>query len=50
MTKPLIHFSHGNSYPAGSYTRFLDYLRADYDVRAVEIIPTLCVTVAVERT
>jgi pimeloyl-ACP methyl ester carboxylesterase len=37
MTKPLIHFSHGNSYPAGSYTRFLDCLRADYDIRAVDM-------------
>ena len=37
MTKPLIHFSHGNSYPAGSYRQFLDQLRPDYDIRAVDM-------------
>ncbi len=37
MTKPLIHFSHGNSYPAGSYTRFFDYLRPDFDIRSVDM-------------
>ena len=37
MTKPLIHFSHGNSYPAGSYTRFFDYLRDDFDIRSVDM-------------
>ena len=28
MTKPLLHFSHGNSYPSGTYRRLLDALRA----------------------
>ena len=37
MTKPLIHFSHGNSYPAGSYRQFFDYLRPDFDIRAVDM-------------
>jgi pimeloyl-ACP methyl ester carboxylesterase len=37
MNKPLIHFSHGNSYPAGSYSQFLDRLRADFDIRAVDM-------------
>jgi len=37
MTKPLIHFSHGNSYPAGSYSKFFDYLRADFDIRSVDM-------------
>jgi pimeloyl-ACP methyl ester carboxylesterase len=37
MTKPLLHFSHGNSYPAGSYRQLLDALRADFDVRAVDM-------------
>ncbi|MGZ8288450.1 MAG: alpha/beta fold hydrolase [Telluria sp.] len=37
MTKPLLHFSHGNSYPAGAYRQFFDYLRADFDVRAVDM-------------
>jgi pimeloyl-ACP methyl ester carboxylesterase len=37
MTKPIIHFSHGNSYPAGSYNRFFDYLRADFDIRALDM-------------
>lgn len=37
MTKPIIHFSHGNSYPAGSYRQFLDNLRGDYDIRFVDM-------------
>ena len=37
MTKPLLHFSHGNSYPAGAYSHFFDYLRADYDIRCVDM-------------
>ena len=37
MTNPLIHFSHGNSYPAGSYSQFFDYLRADFDIRSVDM-------------
>ncbi len=37
MTKPLIHFSHGNSYPAGCYRQFFDYLSADFDIRSVDM-------------
>lgn len=37
MTTPILHFSHGNSFPAGSYTRFLDQLRGDFDIRAVDM-------------
>ena len=37
MKKPIIHFSHGNSYPAGSYRQFFDHLRADFDIRAVDM-------------
>lgn len=35
--KPIIHFSHGNSFPAGSYRQFLDLLRDQFDVRAVDM-------------
>ncbi len=38
MTKPLLHFSHGNSYPAGSYRQVLDALGADYDVRSIDML------------
>lgn len=34
MNKPLLHFSHGNSFPGGTYRQLLDGLRADYDVHA----------------
>jgi pimeloyl-ACP methyl ester carboxylesterase len=37
MNKPVIHFSHGNSYPAGSYTRFFDYLRDTFEIRSVDM-------------
>lgn len=37
MTKPLLHFSHGNSYPAGTYRQFFDCLGADFDVRSVDM-------------
>jgi pimeloyl-ACP methyl ester carboxylesterase len=37
MTKPVILFSHGNSYPAGSYRKFFDYLGADFDIRSVDM-------------
>jgi len=33
MTKPLLHFTHGNSYPAGAYVRLLEDLGRDFDVR-----------------
>ncbi len=38
MTKPLLHFTHGNSYPSGSYGRLLDLLREDYDVRTTDML------------
>lgn len=38
MTKPLLHFTHGNSFPAGVYTRYLDGLRARYEVRASDML------------
>ena len=37
MTKPIIHFSHGNSYPAGSYRQFFDFLADDFDIRYVDM-------------
>jgi pimeloyl-ACP methyl ester carboxylesterase len=37
MNKPLLHFSHGNSFPGGTYRQFLDGLRTDYDVRAYDM-------------
>jgi pimeloyl-ACP methyl ester carboxylesterase len=37
MIKPLLHFSHGNSFPAGTYRQFLGGLRDDFDVRAVDM-------------
>ena len=38
MTKPLLHFTHGNSFPAGVYRHFLAPLRRDYDVRALDMV------------
>jgi pimeloyl-ACP methyl ester carboxylesterase len=38
MKKPLLHFTHGNSFPAGVYRRFLDGLRGDYEVRATDMV------------
>lgn len=35
MTKPLLHFSHGNSFPAGTYRQLLDLLGRDYTVRSI---------------
>jgi len=37
MTKPLLHFTHGNSYPAGTYGRLLAALAVDFDVRSVDM-------------
>ncbi|WP_211441939.1 alpha/beta fold hydrolase [Collimonas humicola] len=34
---PILHFVHGNSFPAGTYRQFLDFLRRDYDVRSLDI-------------
>jgi pimeloyl-ACP methyl ester carboxylesterase len=38
MNKPLLHFTHGNSYPSGSYGRLLDELRQDFDVRTTDML------------
>lgn len=35
---PLLHFTHGNSYPAGAYGRFLADLRVDFDVRTTDML------------
>ncbi|WP_332875689.1 alpha/beta fold hydrolase [Massilia sp. S19_KUP03_FR1] len=37
MTKPLLHFTHGNSYPAGTYRQLLAALAVDFDVRSVDM-------------
>lgn len=37
MTKPLLHFSHGNSFPAGTYSRFLAYLEPDFEIRSIDM-------------
>ena len=36
-TRPILHFIHGNSFPAGTYRQFLDFLGYDYDVRSLDI-------------
>jgi len=38
MSKPLLHFTHGNSYPSGSYGRLLEDLRRDFDVRTTDML------------
>lgn len=38
MPKPLLHFTHGNSYPSGAYNRLLDDLRGDFDVRTTDML------------
>jgi pimeloyl-ACP methyl ester carboxylesterase len=38
MNKPLLHFTHGNSYPSGSYGRLLGELGRDYDVRTTDML------------
>jgi pimeloyl-ACP methyl ester carboxylesterase len=35
MSLPILHFVHGNSFPAGAYRVFLDCLRRHYDVQAL---------------
>lgn len=37
MTKPKVHFAHANSYPAGTYRQFFEYLRRDFDVQALDM-------------
>ncbi|MGO4476936.1 alpha/beta fold hydrolase [Massilia sp. 2TAF26] len=38
MNKPLLHFTHGNSYPAGSYGRLLGELGRDFDVHTTDML------------
>lgn len=38
MTQPLLHFTHGNSYPAGAYDRLLEELRRDFEVRTTDML------------
>lgn len=35
--RPLLHFAHGNSYPAGTYRRLLELLGAHYEVRSLDM-------------
>jgi pimeloyl-ACP methyl ester carboxylesterase len=37
MTKPLLHFSHANSYPAGTYRQLFALLGAHFDVRSFDM-------------
>lgn len=37
MNKPIIHFAHANSFPAGTYRVFFDHLRKHYQVEALDI-------------
>lgn len=38
MTREIIHFSHGNGFPAGVYRKMLGALADEYDVRAIDRI------------
>jgi pimeloyl-ACP methyl ester carboxylesterase len=38
MNKPLLHFTHGNSYPSGAYGRLLGELGRDFDVRTTDML------------
>jgi len=38
MSKPLLHFSHGNSYPAGTYSRLFQALAPHYELRAHDMV------------
>lgn len=35
--RPIIHFSHGNSFPGGTYRQFLERLASGFDVRTVDM-------------
>ena len=37
MTKPKVHFAHANSYPAGTYRQFFEYLSRDFEVQALDM-------------
>lgn len=36
--RPLLHFTHGNSYPSGAYGRLLEALGQDYEVRVTDML------------
>jgi pimeloyl-ACP methyl ester carboxylesterase len=38
MTKPLLHFCHGNSFPSGTYRQLLDGLAVHYEVGMTDMI------------
>lgn len=38
MNKPLLHFTHGNSYPSGAYGRLLEELGRDFDVHTTDML------------
>ncbi|MCU6435434.1 alpha/beta hydrolase [Undibacterium sp. Jales W-56] len=35
--KPVVHFAHANSFPAGTYRVFFDFLRPHYDIQALPL-------------
>ncbi|MGE5651330.1 alpha/beta fold hydrolase [Noviherbaspirillum sp. UKPF54] len=37
MTKPILHFVHANSYPAGTYRLFFEHLKKNYEVQALDM-------------
>lgn len=37
MTRPILHFVHANSFPAGTYRVFFDHLKRHYDVQALPV-------------
>ncbi len=37
MTKPLLHFAHANSFPAGTYRHLFALLATDFDVQALDM-------------
>jgi pimeloyl-ACP methyl ester carboxylesterase len=37
MTKPLLHFAHANSYPAGTYRQFFELLGQDFQIQALDM-------------
>ncbi|WP_028102535.1 alpha/beta fold hydrolase [Pseudoduganella violaceinigra] len=37
MTKPKVHFAHANSYPAGTYRQYFEFLGRDFEVQALEM-------------
>lgn len=37
MTKPILHFAHANSFPAGTYRILFDALSSHYDVRSLAL-------------